>query len=187
MNKLWLLPWIVFLMSCAGGAPPETEYYLLRGESPTVVRSGPIMVALGRIGVAAYIDQSGLILETRGNVVEAARYHLWAEPIGQGIRSLLRGNVSRELGFHVSARSTVAHEYVVHVYVDQLHSTAAGDAALVADVDIDREGVLADGSRVAMQQQISYDGYAAMVEAEIALVGRLANSVAQHLNALASG
>ena len=49
MSKCWLLL-TCLLFGCAG-SPPETSYYLLRGESADTLGTGSVSIALGRVAV----------------------------------------------------------------------------------------------------------------------------------------
>lgn len=180
MNKLlWLLP--LLLLGCAG-AQPETSYYLLRGDPTADLPAAPASIALGRVAVAGYLDQSGLVLETGDNEIESARAHLWAEPLNQGIRSFLRDAVSRQLGFDVAARVSASPQHVVHVYLDQLHGSIDGNVVMVADVNIESRGASTDTFRLVADRRISRDGYPALVDAEKQLLEALAQAIAEHLS-----
>ncbi len=130
---------VVLLVACAGSSAPPTQY-LLRAEPAE--RSGrveaPVRVGLGRVAVAPYLDQSGIVVETEAGQVQAAREHQWAEPLDAGLRSYLRAGMSAALGYDVSAsRADLVHwDYTVDVYVDRLHGTMAGTAVLDASYRI---------------------------------------------------
>lgn len=173
------------MLGCATSTPPTTAYYLLRGEAVDHLESSP--AALGRVTVAAYLDQSGLVLASGDNEITPARYHLWAEPLDQGVRSLLRDNISQHLGFDVASRTTQTPVYVIHVHLDQLHGSTSGSVIMVADVHIDHAGMTLDTFRLATSRAMDRDGYAAMVEAEKMLLDELGRTIADRLKQALQG
>jgi uncharacterized lipoprotein YmbA len=179
---------VALLVACAGSPTLRTQY-LLRAE-PTE-RSGRsearIRVGLGRVAVAPYLDQAGIVVETQAGQVQAAREHQWAEPLSAGLRSFLRAEISNALGYDVSAfRGDDAHwDYAVDVYVDRLHGTMAGTAVLDAGYWI----TAASGAREVVEYRFSAslplarEGYPGLVEAEAKLARQLARAIAASLRA----
>ena len=129
----------LLLLACGGSAPARTQY-LLRAQAPegTVRVDIPARVGLGRVVVAPYLDQSGIMMETAANQVTPARNHTWAEPLDNATLIFLRATLSSALGEEVgldpSDRSL--WKYSVEVFVEQLHGTLAGQAMLVASYRI---------------------------------------------------
>jgi uncharacterized lipoprotein YmbA len=176
----------LLLISCAGSPAPRTQY-LLRAE--LAEQSGrveaPVRVGLGRVTVAPYLDQSGVVVETESGQVRAAREHQWAEPLGAGLRSYLGAEISASLGYDVSARPTDLDDwdYTVDVYVDRLHGTMAGTAVLDASYRITPRpgagGVTA--YRFSRAAPLPREGYPGLVDAEADLVRQLARAIAASL------
>jgi uncharacterized lipoprotein YmbA len=176
---------VAFAIGCAGAAPTPRTQYLMRaaitqGVTPV---DAPIAIALGGVDVAPYLSDPGLVLETGARQIHSAHGHVWAEPLNQGLRIYLRARISNELGYSIAADTTTeaTPEFVIDIGVDELHGTLSGAARLVAHWRIARfdgsERVVAfhfSGDRL-----LSQNGYAALVEAEIALVGELAAEIAQ--------
>ncbi len=177
---------VVFLVACAGSSAPPTQY-LLRAEPAE--QSGrveaPVRVGLGRVTVAPYLDQSGIVVETEAGQVQAAREHQWAEPLDAGLRSYLRTEMSAALGYDVSAsRADLAHwDYTVDVYVDRLHGTMAGTAVLEASYRITPRPGAGDVAayRFARSAPLPREGYPGLVDAQADLVRQLAQAIAASL------
>jgi uncharacterized lipoprotein YmbA len=120
--------------------------------------------------------------------VRPARYHQWAEPLDEGLRRLLRAEISKALGYQVSADALQRKQwdYAVEVSVEQLHGTLAGEALLSASWRIAR----GDGAepvaefRFTRSAPLAEDGYAALVAAEIDLARQLAVAIADSLREL---
>jgi uncharacterized lipoprotein YmbA len=177
---------VLLLLACAGSSGPRT-LYLLRtqpAEPPGRVEA-PVQVRLGRVAVAPYLDQSGIVVQTQPDQVWAAREHQWAEPLDAGLRSVLRTEMSRALGYEVSAipANRVPPDYTVDVYVDQLHGTMAGTALLDADYRITPQTAGGEVSeyRFSRSTPLPREGYPGVVDAEIELARQLAQAIAASL------
>jgi uncharacterized lipoprotein YmbA len=177
---------VVLLVACAGSSPPPTQY-LLRAEPAE--QSGrveaPVRIGLGRVAVAPYLDQSGIVVETEAGQVQAAREHQWAEPLGAGLRSYLGAEMSAALGYDVSARPTDLDDwdYTVDVYVDRLHGTMAGTALLDASYRITPRPGAGDAAayRYSRSASLPREGYPGLVDAEADLARQLAQAIAASL------
>ncbi len=177
---------LLLLVACAGAAPPRTLYLLrselVEGAGPV---EAPLHIALGRVGVAPYLDQSGIVVETAAGEVHAARQHEWAEPLEAGLRSLLRAELSDALGQEVSAGSDegLPWHYRVDVYVDRLHGTMEGRAVLDAAYWIRApRGAGEDAAyRFSRSAPLPREGYPGLVEAEAGLARELARAIAGSL------
>lgn len=176
----------VLLVACAGSSTPSTRY-LLRAEPAD--RSGrveaPVHVGLGRVAVAPYLDQAGIVVETEAGQVQAARQHQWAEPLAAALRSYLRAEISAALGYEVSAGRTDPGDwdYTVDVYVDRLHGTMAGTAVLDASYRITPgtgAGEVA-AYRFSRSAPLPREGYPGLVDAEADLARQLAQAIAASL------
>ena len=90
---------VLLLVACGGSAPARTQY-LLRSQATegTVRVDTPARVGLGRVVVAPYLDQAGVVMETAPNEVTPARHHSWAEPLDEGALVFLRAEISAALG-----------------------------------------------------------------------------------------
>jgi uncharacterized lipoprotein YmbA len=180
----------LFLIACAGDPPPPQTHYLLRADTPVQTSrvEAPISIGLRRVEVAAYLRQSGLVVATGPHQVRPARHHLWAEPLEEGLRRYLRAEISRALGYDISADvlQRKQWDYAVEIIVEELHGTLSGEALLSASWRItrgDSTDPVAD-FRFARSASLSQDGYAGLVEAEIGLARQLAVAIADSLRKL---
>jgi hypothetical protein len=175
------------LLTACSTAPIEHTRYLMRADAPesTERASADARVGIRHLRVAPYLDEAGLVLETAPNVVRRARFHEWAEPLDDGLRSLLRSELSSRLDQDVDDDPLRASHWtwVVDVAIDRFHGTRSGDALLVASWRVDRTGSDSGGSRheFSQQQALSQPGYAALVEAQLALARALAGAIAESL------
>ncbi|MBW2236913.1 MAG: membrane integrity-associated transporter subunit PqiC [Deltaproteobacteria bacterium] len=172
----------LLLIACGGSAPARTQY-LLRSQTPegSVRVDLPARIGLGRVVVAPYLDQSGIVMETAVNEVTPARNHTWAEPLDDATLIFLRAELStalgEEVGFDPSDRSL--WKYTVEVFIEQLHGTMAGQAVLVASYRIaPRGGAAPSGYRFSRSAPLASEGYSGLVDAEAGLLRDLASAIA---------
>ena len=173
---------VALLLTACSSQPPKLESYLLRpavaaGSATVVEDSG---YALGTIQVANYIDQPGLVLTSGDGKIHAARNHVWAEPLQVSLRRYLATEVSGVSGRDVAATTTATTKTRINVTIDQLHGNGSGAAVLVAYWDVAGDAG-SKSFRFSEQQALSADGYDALVQAEEALLKRLADAIAASL------
>jgi len=171
------------LLACSAPPLPPTTRYLLRAPAPE--GSGPVETAdvgLGAVRVAPYLQETGLMVETGPHQVRPARFHRWAEPLSEGVRRLLRAELSRALGGEVAAVPAGAAEpaTVLEVHIDRLHASLGGRALLAARWRVVRDG-RATAFRHVRSAPLPQDGYAGVVEAQIGLLRELAGAMADSL------
>jgi uncharacterized lipoprotein YmbA len=181
-----LLAIALLSLACAG-SPDAPTAYLLRSElsSHPVSTEVPMRVGLGRVVVAPYLSQPGIVVETEAGQVHAARAHVWAEPLGAGVRSLLRAELSRAIGEEVNVDQATRTQwaYAVDVSIDRLHGTMHGSAVIDAAFRITTHADPGSAieSRFSRSTLIPREGYDGMIEAEASLVAALADAIAARL------
>jgi hypothetical protein len=179
----------VFLVACAASTPPPTRY-LLPADVPegTVRVDPPVRIGISKLVVAPYLSQRGLVVETEKRQIRAARQHQWAEPLAAGLRRQLRAQLSKALGFDVSADPTqrTRWDFVIDVSIERLHGTLDGDAVLVAHWRVTPTKARGDAAsyRIARSQPLPRAGYGGLVDAEISLIDGLAGEIAASLAGL---
>lgn len=177
---------LLLLLACAGKTPTTTRYLLPASVPPGTHRvDPPVWIALGRIQVAPYLNQAGLVVETEARQVRPARYHKWAEPLADGLRRFLSTQVSAALGYDIAADASQRQSwsYTVDVSIDRLHGTLSGEALLAAHWQVRPAAGKGESVsfRFAESQPLPREGYAGLVEAEITLVTQLAQAIADSL------
>lgn len=179
------------LVTACASAPPEITYYLMRppldeGSGPI---DAPIRAGLGRVMVAPYLASSnGIQIETKDGEIRPASQYQWAEALGAGVRWYLRAEVGEQLGHQIGGSPTDRRDwdYTVDVFVERLHGTMTGQAVLVASFTV-RGGTSETGAsqtyeyRFAESTPLPDEGYAAVVEAEKALLAEFAGRIADAL------
>jgi uncharacterized lipoprotein YmbA len=137
-------------------------------------------IALGNIRVADYIDQPGLVLASGDGKIHAARSYVWAEPLQVSLRRYLAIQISSGIGREVVPSANAASKIVVDVSIDELHGNGRGAAVLVAYWELVGGGATTS-YRFSEQENLAGDGYDALVQAEQALLKRLAGAIAGSL------
>ena len=174
------------LISCSASTPTRTQY-LLRTEATarSVQVEAPVRIGLANVTIAPYLRQSGIVVATEDGQVRVAKQHLWAEPLDAGLRSYLRAEISDKLGYDISSTNSdkPEWEYTVDVYVDRLHGTMAGTAALDVSYQISDQssgGKIMD-YRFSDSENLDRKGYSGLVDAQRSLVQKLAQAIADSL------
>ena len=178
---------LVWLFAACGSPAPDPTLYLLRGETTegSAQIESPIRAGLGRVIVAPYLLASrGLVVETAAGEIHAARQPQWAEPLQDGLRWYLRGQIGRALGYEMGGALTdfADWDYTVDVFIGRLHGTMSGTAHLEAVYVIRSTSprTLYD-FRFGKTDRLVADGYPALVAAERRLLDALSESIAGSL------
>ncbi len=171
------------LLAACGGTPVQTEYYLLRSDVEQQSRdlSPSRKYAMGRIVIAPYIDQPGIVLETASGEIRPAMHHQWAEPMKEGLRQFLRVEISDAVGEDIFPVEYSEGDLAFDVRIDQLHGTADGEARLVAYWVVLRDRDILASYQFSETEPLRTDGYAALARAEKALLRRLSKQIAESL------
>lgn len=174
---------LVVLLSACAGTSTEPNYYLLRTDHDMATRTMALSshYALGSVTIAPYIDQSGLLLETRAGEMRPAKYHLWAEPLYEGVRVFLMSEISHARGEDILVGAIERDATRINVRIDQLHGTHDGRARLVAYWWLQQGEETREAYQFAEYRDLGEDGYAALASAEKALLADLANRIAASL------
>lgn len=113
------------LAGCANlGRSPESAYFVLASSSAPALTSeqaqlGEPRVAVGPVTLPGYLDRTQLFIR-QGNAVDVrvAEFHLWGEPLGEGITRVLCESMSTALapqGAVFPLRATVPSTWQVAV------------------------------------------------------------------------
>lgn len=171
---------LALLISACSSQSVQPSYYLLRPEQ--LPGSGAISpsqkFAFGKLHVAAYIDQPGILLEIASGEVRAARHHLWAEPVHEGLVALLSQEISRQSGENLLPDAATPGAARINIRIDQLHGTHDGRALLVAYWWLETTEGTENAEQFAQYKELESDGYAALASAQKHLLSALASRIA---------
>ena len=172
------------LLACASPLPPVHRYLLpLSVPEGTARLESPERTGIDGLTVAPYLSDPGIVIETEGRQIRAARFHRWAESLPAALRRFLQAEVSKELGYAVSADPVQAGrwEQRVSIAIERFHGTLDGEAELTARWQIDAKGQAPVAFRFSQTRPLAESGYAGLVDAEIELARDLARAIADSL------
>lgn len=182
MKFLNLFVLVLLFAGCASQSI-EPNYYLLRPTaelySRTLVPSEDF--TLGEVKIASYVDQQGLLLETKAGEIRPARQHLWAEPMYESVRTFLALEISRIKGVDIFAAKFNKDAIIVDIRIDQLHGTHDGRAILAAYWWLREGNEMLASYQYAESRTLSRDGYGALADAQKALLSDLAEKISASL------
>jgi uncharacterized lipoprotein YmbA len=181
--KLIAIPLLLLLAACSG-TPTSSTHYLLRSDIDAESRElqPSRYYALGSLTIASYIDQPGLVLETRQREIHSARSHQWAESLRDSLRYFFAQEISFGIGEDVFFNRDKTGLTLIDISINQLHGTINGDAILIAYwVLVPPEGE-AKYFQFSETRALSDDGYNALVEAEQQLLHLLATRISDSLD-----
>jgi len=188
MKNLLLFLLTGLVVACSGGSKvPEPTYYLLRADSAlqSGAQTAPVSMGLGRVSIADYLSQDGIVVSTGDGQVRAARQHLWAEPLDNSVRLYLRDAVATKLGQWVSSdlAERQSWQYRIDVRIDEWHGALSGGVRLVAEwtlLDVAADKTLLK-RRFQSTGALAADGYDALVAEQTRLLDELAADIAANL------
>ncbi len=177
---------IAGLVGCMS-SPPEPARFLLRAEPRIELtsRASTPVVGWPRVTLAPYLNRAGLIVEVAENQVREARYHIWAEPLEQGIWHYVGTQLGNELGYPLNRNMAekTSWERQISLRVDKFHGTLDGRSQLVASWSITNFRSQEKVTQHSFSQTRDQDsaGYEGFVEAQIKLLDQLARAIAASL------
>lgn len=175
------------LIGCAsGGAAPEVTHYLLRSTTPAASgeTQGLTDVGIGRVNVADYLDQPGIVVEMSPGQIRPANYQEWAEPLGTGLKLFLRPEIARVVGHDIDIDRGRQRDWRLTVDIDivEFHGTLSGSARLNASWTLTNgKGDLVGAFRFSETESLRQSGYGELVAAQTTLAARLGAAVGQSI------
>ncbi|AMD00119.1 PqiC family protein [Halomonas chromatireducens] len=176
------------LSGCATTSVPANRFML--PDSQAVPSGGPgadhvLLVRAPRL--AHYLDVDGIVLQLDDISLNAARQHLWAEPLGRQLERGMRARLAKRLGDTRVLRDEGSQRdpdaLFLRLEVDSFQGRYDGLAVASGQWQL----LAADGTLVAMENfhaetELDDDGYPALVRA----LGRSWDQVADQVAAIVS-
>jgi len=172
------------LIGCSTTSPPVQRYlFPLSVPEGTARLESPERTGIDSLTVAPYLRDPGIVIETEGRQVRAARFHRWAESLPAALRRFLQAEISQELGYDVAANPLQADRWQerVSIAIERFHGTLDGKAELTARWEIDAKDRAPLAFRFSKTRALAESGYAGLVDAEIELARDLARAIADSL------
>ncbi|MGL6214628.1 PqiC family protein [Billgrantia desiderata] len=185
MSRFALLTSLLVLVGCATPTTPANRYMLPdsaaapSGGSPA---AGHLLIVQPP-RLAHYLDVDGIVLQLDDITLNAARQHLWAEPLGRqlerGLRARLAGHLPDTRIMRDEASLGRSEALRLRLEVDRFQGRHDGLAIASGQWQLQA----ADGRLLAMERfhvetQLEDDGYPALVRALGASWDRVASEIA---------
>lgn len=99
MTRLVLLAGALVLAGCASPSDPANRYMLPASQpvGPGVSSAVEHLLLIHPVRLAHYLDVDGIVLQLDDISLNAARQHLWAEPLGRQLERSLRARLAEHL------------------------------------------------------------------------------------------
>jgi len=173
---------------CAGSPSPEQHLYFLSADIQPGVINEEMTIGIGVVDVAPYLQRSEIMLQIGPQELRPARYHQWAEPLQASVRRYLRDRLSTDLATAVDTNRQFRDNWQmqIDITVDKLHGDLDGQVLLDAHYLIHgiADPTLKKRNRVRITGNQIGSGYAALVDAEEALLDSLARQIAKDVESL---
>lgn len=132
-NRL-LLPLCLALGACAT-EPLSISYYLLSTPSANLARQQSMTtqktLVIEDVEMSAYLRQSGIVMQTRGNQLQISKQHLWAENLELAVpKQLAAAMQNQPVAYQVYVRNldyVPNATYSLRVHIDNLQATDQGE------------------------------------------------------------
>ena len=175
------------LAACASGPAAPIEYYVLAPPIATadsvVERSNKPTLVIENVDLAAYLRQTGMIIQTGDSQILVSRNHLWAESLELALPKALVRELQRqsdEYSYYLKTVDWVGEtDYRLRLRIDSLQSTDRGEVVSTGRYQLVSAGnpgspVLVD---FAFARDLDQDGYAYAVEQIGLLIGQIAGAI----------
>jgi len=177
---------VTCLAGCAAG-PAPIEYYVLTppvsASDSVVERSNKPTLVIEGVELAAYLRQTGMIIQTGDNQLRVSRSHLWAESLELAVPKALVRELQRQsddYSYYVKSLDWVGQtDYRLRLRMDSLQSTDRGEVVTAGRYQLIREQAPASPIVVDFNfhRDLAQDGFAHAVEQINALIGQIAGAI----------
>lgn len=159
-------------VGCQSRPAPEVHYYLLQPSAKDLSRG---IVEISSIELPAYLKSSSLMLGVSEFEIRPAQYHLWSEPLEDGIRRVLEAELVSQLKRDDREVASTRLE----LKIETLHGSVDGDLILRGSWTVRDEG--AERKTFVIRRQLAADGYSELVQVHVTALAELARRIAAEL------
>jgi uncharacterized lipoprotein YmbA len=149
-------------------------------------------VVIESVELAAYLRQSGMIVQTGDNQLQISKNHLWAESLELALpKALLRElqQQSDQYSYYIKTLDWVGQtDYRLRLQIDSLQSTEGGEVITSGRYQLIPSREPADAVFVdfGFSRDIQQDGYTYAVEQMNVLLGQIAAAIVTSVDKLAA-
>lgn len=191
---LYLAAALLGLLAGCGRSTPSNYYLLESGQPPFEADSLPSRsLRVAQVNVPEYLDRNGIVSRVQGeSKVIVAEFHLWAEPLSQGVRRVTRELLTPPLlaaGVLVLPEGDETRgDYTLLLDVQRLDANFDAKAVLEARWTLMGAGdAILDRGIYAAEEMVHGKTYTLLVSAESRLLRRMAQHLSQKLQPLIKG
>lgn len=179
---------LLAVTACAGTPPEPARQYRLAGPAVAPAAATPDAapgLALDRIELATFLDQTGIVYESADTGVHIARNHHWATPLVGQLRQRFAAalaTILEPLPVYPRRSAVSAAGMQLDLSIDAFHGRDSGDALIAGTWRLRRDQAALANGEFRVQVPLEADGYDALVAALGEGVGRAARSIAAALS-----
>ena len=176
------------LASCAS---PETAYFALATRPGPVVRGGPKVVELRRIGLPGYLDRPEIVRSNADYRLRIPSSERWGEPLGDMIGRVLAEDLNARMPgaavFTALGAISSVPDAVVEIDIQRFDAGASNEITLLAQVAVASESRRnrAPAQTIRLAAQAAGPKTGDLVAAMSAVLGQLADRIAAQLRTVA--
>lgn len=193
MQKYLFLLLLPFFLGCGRSTP--TNFYLLESSlGPIQVDNMPVKtLRVAQVDVAGYLNRNNIVSRVAGETkLILAEFHLWAEPVGSGVRRVVEEELTRpllEAGVTVlPGTSESRSDYLLLLDVQRLDGNFNEKAVLECRWSLlNNDDKPMERGIFAAEEHVNGSDYNILVGAESKLVKDMAAHLAEKLPALMRG
>jgi uncharacterized lipoprotein YmbA len=183
------------LAGCASAPPEPIEYYVLAPQvaatDSVVELSNKPTLVIESVELAAYLRQSGMVIQTGDNQLLVSKTHLWAESLELALpKALVRElqQQSDDYSYYLKTLDWIGQtDYRLRLRIDSLQSTDQGEVVAAGRYQLISAQATTSPIFVDFnfRRDIPQDGYAAAVEQINILLGQIASAIIASTDKLA--
>lgn len=185
---------ILILTACSAAVEPPTLYYRLNDVAPVAIRApaNAQTVVIDRVGVADFLRQTGLVLQTGNNELQISRQHRWAESLEQALPRSLQSQLQNQTqSYRVLLKGSdfiSRADYALRIQIDSFHLLGNGEALLAGQYQLVDEAAQAElkADSFRLVADLQQDGYPHAVQQLQGLLVTLATRINAELPAATS-
>lgn len=162
----------IALSACQSRPSPEIHYYLLQATNHEVGRG---IVEIAEVKMPAYLQTANLMMAVSDLEIRPAQYHLWSEPLQEGVRRVLEAELVGQLKYVDKDVLPIR----IDLEVELFHVTQSGDVLLKGAWRL--QGEDGQGHLFSIKTGLEGNGYAEAARGHVRALELLAKAIAADL------
>ncbi len=175
----------LFALTGCSSSPVTINYYVLGSpvSAGYSVSADKPAVVLEHLELAAYLRQSGLVMQPGQNKMHISKSHLWAESLDDALPKALQKELqrqSKDFGFYLKAHDWVQDtDFRLRLRIDGFHPNSSGEVLgfgryQIIPIHIEAPSLLKDFH---FKLELEEDGYTHAVSQLDRLIERIAGDI----------